>query len=259
MGDPGLVAGDAIDIADLLGARPEGGEIGAGVGLGEDGGGDDLAGGEPGQPAALLLVGAGGEDELARDLAAGAERADGDPAARQLLRDDAHGFLAEAHAAMLLRQGQREDAEAGELLDQLERHIGIGAVPFMGLGGDAVLDEAAHLAADLVERVVETAIAEGRGALRARSSARRAGCGCRASIPCAINGAAMVFSSAMSASARPRCRGLTNSCWFIGMPPMICSRYSPKRMPAMRRSISVKRLPSDSRPAQAARLFRVSP
>ena len=51
------------------------------------------------QPFALLLLGAAAEDQLGRDLGAGAERSDADIAARQLLGDDAHRFLAEPEAA----------------------------------------------------------------------------------------------------------------------------------------------------------------
>ena len=54
------------------------------------------------QPVGLLRVGAAEPDQLGRDLRAGAERADADIAAAQLLGDDAHGLLAEAQAALLL-------------------------------------------------------------------------------------------------------------------------------------------------------------
>ena len=53
------------------------------------------------------------QDQLAGDLGARAERADADVAARQLLGDDAHGLLAEAQPAELLRQRQAEHAELG--------------------------------------------------------------------------------------------------------------------------------------------------
>ena len=58
----------------------------------------------------FLRLGAADEDQLGGDLRAGAERADADIAARQLLRDDAHRDLAEPHAAVRLGDGQAEHA-----------------------------------------------------------------------------------------------------------------------------------------------------
>ena len=69
------------------------------------------------QPARLLRVGAAEADQLAGDLRAGAERADADIGARQLLGDDAHRELAEAEPAIFLGHGQAEDAERRQLLD----------------------------------------------------------------------------------------------------------------------------------------------
>jgi hypothetical protein len=73
VGDPGLVAGDLVDITILDGAGAQRGQIGAGVGLGEHGGGQDLAGRDLRQPLALLFVGAASQDELGGNLGPGAE------------------------------------------------------------------------------------------------------------------------------------------------------------------------------------------
>ena len=57
------------------------------------------------------------EDKFGGDLGTRAERADADIGARQFLRHDAHRFLAEAEAAVVLRDGQAEHAELGHLRD----------------------------------------------------------------------------------------------------------------------------------------------
>jgi hypothetical protein len=50
VGDPGLVAGDLVDVALLDGAGAQRGQVRAGVRLGENGGGQDLAGCDLRQP-----------------------------------------------------------------------------------------------------------------------------------------------------------------------------------------------------------------
>jgi hypothetical protein len=165
VGDPGLVAEDLVDVALAGGPRLQGGEVGAGVRLGEDRGRQHLAGGDPRQPGRLLLVGAAAEDELGGDLRAGAERADADIGARQLLGDDAHRFLAEAETAELLRDRQAEHAELGHLRDDLERDVAVREVPLVRVRDDLGFREAAHLAAHRLERLVEARVADGRGAV----------------------------------------------------------------------------------------------
>ena len=96
VGDPGLVAGDAVAVAVAHRAGAQAAEVRAGVGLGEHGGRQDLAGRELRQPLLLLRLGAAEADQLGRDLRAGAERAHADIAARQLLGHHAHRELAEA-------------------------------------------------------------------------------------------------------------------------------------------------------------------
>ncbi len=105
------------------------------------------------------------QDQLARDLGAGAERADADVAARKLFRHDAHGELAETEPAVLLRQRQAEHAELGDLLDDLERNVGVLQVPLVGMRHDFGFREAAHLFVDRRHRFVEAGIAERRRAL----------------------------------------------------------------------------------------------
>ena len=113
----------------------------------------------------LLLVGAAAEDQLRGDLVAGADRADADIAARQLLGDDAHRLLAEAEPAELLGDGEAEHAELGHLADHFERDVGVGAVPCLRVRHHLGVGELAHLLAHGVEDVVEPAVADGRAAV----------------------------------------------------------------------------------------------
>ena len=226
MRDPGLLAGDLVGVAVLHRARLERGEVGAGVGLGEDGGRQHLAGRDLRQVLALLLVGAVVEDQLAGDLRAGAERADADVAARQLLRHDAHALLAEPEAAVLLRQRQAEHAELGHLGDDLERDVLVLQVPLVRVRHDLGLRELAHLLVDRGVRLVEAGVAEGGGAglggdelgkprLDALARCRRQ----RAS-------ATSSSKRRTSAAATPSASGRMISTWLMGMPPAICARYS---------------------------------
>jgi hypothetical protein len=139
-------------------------EIGAGIGLGEHGGRQHFARGELRQPFALLFLGAGADDQFGGDLGARAERANPDITARELLGHHAHGFLAEAQAAILFRDGEAEHAEVGHLREDLERDIAVGAVPLVRLRRDLAVGELAHLIADRRQGLVETTVAD-RGAM----------------------------------------------------------------------------------------------
>ncbi len=154
MGDPRLGAVDLVDAALAHGTRPQAAEIGAGIGLGEDGGRQDLARGDARQVFLLLLRRAAEADELGGDLGAGAERTDADIGARQLLRDDAHGELAETEAAGALGHGEAEHAERRHLLDHGERDQLVLEMPVMSEGRDALGAEAPELVAHHVERLL---------------------------------------------------------------------------------------------------------
>ena len=160
MGDPGLGAVDDVVVAVAHRAGAQGREVGAGVGLGEDRGRQDLAARDLGQVFLLLRLGAADQDQFGGDLRAGAERADADIAARQFLRHDAHRDLAEPHAAVILGDGEAEHAHRAQTRDHLERDVGVGAVPVLGMRDDLGVGEAAHLAADRLERLVETGVAD---------------------------------------------------------------------------------------------------
>ena len=129
MGDPGLVAVDLIDVAVTHRPGPQRGEIGAGIGLGEHRRRQNFAGSDLGQPFVFLLLGAAARDQFGGDLGTRAQRADPDITARELLGDDAHGFLAEPQAAIFLRDGEPEHAELRHLRQHFERDVAVGAMP----------------------------------------------------------------------------------------------------------------------------------
>ncbi len=161
MRDPGLGAAHAVARAVEGRAGLQRGEIRAGVGLREHRGRDDRAGRDLRQVSRLLRVGPGGADQLGRDLRAGAERADPDIAARELLGDHAHRGLAHAEPAKGLGHGQPEHAEAGERLDHRERHQLVAQMPAMGVRRHLLVGEAPELLADHLEGVVgEAPVAE---------------------------------------------------------------------------------------------------
>src|SRR5690606_18052852 len=78
VGDPGLVAGYAVDIAIANRTGTEAAEVGAGVRLGEDRRREHFARGDLRQPLLLLRVGAAKTDQLGSDLGPGPQRADPD-------------------------------------------------------------------------------------------------------------------------------------------------------------------------------------
>ena len=102
----------------------------------------------------LLLGRAAEADQLRRDLRAGAEGADADIAARQLLGHHAHGGLAEPEPPLLLGDGQAEHAKLRDSVHDLIRDELVLLVPAMGVGGDLFVGESAKLLADHVEGVV---------------------------------------------------------------------------------------------------------
>ena len=250
MGDPGLVAGDAVAVAVAHRAGAERAEVGAGAGLGEHGRRQDLAGRQLGQPSLLLRLGAAEADQFGRDLAARAERAEADIAARQLLRHHAHRQLAEAEPAVVLRHGQAEDAELRQRLDHRHRDIGVLPVPLMGIVA-MIVGEAAELLADHGQRlVVERRVAEFAVGDRVRR---------------------VRISTALPAPLRVRCRhrriggeaprpqpacrdrpAAGSRPGSSAVPPVICARYSPNAAWQISASRSPSRPPSlqPLRPAQ---------
>src|SRR5262245_48023737 len=129
MRDPGLLPGDAVDIAVLHGPGGERSKIRARIGLGEHGSRQYLAAPDLGQPFLLLRIGAGVQDQLLGNLGARAERADADITAAELLGDDTHRLLTEPEAAILLWQREGEYSKLAHLGDQRQRNVFILEVP----------------------------------------------------------------------------------------------------------------------------------
>ena len=74
------------------------------------------------------------------------------------LGNDAHRFLAQAHPAVFLRNGEAEHPELRHVGDDFERDIAVRKMPAVGVGHDLALGEFSHFLADRFERVVETVI-----------------------------------------------------------------------------------------------------
>ena len=146
MGDPGLGAVDDIGAAFQGRAGSQRCEVGARIGLGEDGCRQDLAASDLRKVFLPLLLCSADEDQFGGDLRARAERADADIAARQFLGHDAHRDLAEAHPAVGLGDRQAKDAHFRKPADDFERDVGVGPVPGLGVGNDLRLGEPAHFA-----------------------------------------------------------------------------------------------------------------
>ncbi len=151
VGDEGLGAAEQPVAPVVVVADGPGGEVGgvgSGAGLGEGEAAERLAGGEPGQPVPLLLLGAEGVDGLGDQ----AER-DGDDAAHggvapaEFLQDEAIGEVVAAAAAVLLGEGQPEEAELAQPADDRAVHR-LGAVPGGGVRGDLAVREGGGELAD---------------------------------------------------------------------------------------------------------------
>ena len=144
VGDEGLGAVDDVGVAAAPGGGGEGGDVGAGAGLGDPQGADLLAGDPRHQPALLLLLGAEVEDRRHRDRGVGVE-AGGDAAgaagAGQLLDPDRVVQVGAALAAQLLRELEAEEAELGAAAEQLPREFP-RRLPLVDVRRDLLGDEA---------------------------------------------------------------------------------------------------------------------
>src|SRR5699024_711568 len=118
--------------------------VGAGLRLGEAGGGELLAAGEGGQMPFLLRGGAEGEDRHRAEAEPGLE-GDGDRLvhAGQLLDGDAQGEVVPALPVVRAGQGQAEQAHRSHLGEDLHRQAALGVVGVAG-GGDDLVGEVAH-------------------------------------------------------------------------------------------------------------------
>src|SRR5208282_3151181 len=102
------------------------------------------------QEALLLLLGAVGADEGAGDEVACHHRADAEPSARQLLGDNRHRGVVEAHPALLFWKNHAEVAELGHLLEDVFGDFLVLTIEVVGDRFDFLLDEVADRAAYLL-------------------------------------------------------------------------------------------------------------
>ncbi len=139
---PGAVGDErlgAVDHVVVAVAHRAGGQVAgvrAGAGLGEAEAADVRARGQTGQPAPLLLLVPPGRDGLG-DQAEGDrdDAAHGAVAAPQLLGDQAVREVVATAAAVLLVDGEPEEADLAELLHDRPVHL-LGAVPRDDVRGD---------------------------------------------------------------------------------------------------------------------------
>src|SRR3954447_15687973 len=143
VGDPHLLAVQLpVAVLALLGGRLDALDVGADLGLGEREGGADLAGRHLRQEVILLLVGAELHQQVGADEVGVDDAGDRDPAARELFDDHRVGGQVEPHAAVLLGNGDPEEAELFHLLDDRLRE-GILVVVVLGVGDDLLVGELA--------------------------------------------------------------------------------------------------------------------
>ncbi len=117
-----------------------------------------LAGHELRKEAPLLRVGAVAADLVHAKIGMRAVgQADGSRAARDLLHRHAMGDIAEPRAAPLLLHRDAVQAERAEFGPQVAREL-VGAVDLLGARRDALVGEAAHQVAQLVDIVTEPEI-----------------------------------------------------------------------------------------------------
>ena len=144
VGDEGLRAVEHVAVAGFLGLGAHALQVGAGAGLGHGDGADQFAGGELGQPAFLLLLGAVMQD-VGRDDAGMQRRAEGVEAGEREFAVD-HRLMGEgaAGAAIFLRhRGAQQTGLAGLGPDLALVHAFF--VPAVDMGSEFVGDEAPRL------------------------------------------------------------------------------------------------------------------
>ena len=122
------------------------GDVGSGVGLRHREGAEELALGHARQITAALFL--AHHVRADQQIAAGDQRGDAHPAARQLLGHQAVLEAAQAQAAVLLRDQDAEVAELGHLVAQLHRDVALLGVELVGDGQHLVEREVARLLLD---------------------------------------------------------------------------------------------------------------
>ena len=142
--DEGLRAVQHIAVAVPDRARAHALQVGAGAGLGHGDGADQFAGGEPRQPAPLLLLGAVMQD-VGRDDAGMERAAEGVEAgeAERTIDRDLVGEAAAGAAIFLRHRSAQQPGRAGLGPDLAVVHAGL--VPAIEMRNELRIDEAARL------------------------------------------------------------------------------------------------------------------
>ena len=154
VGDPHLGAVDDVVVAVEPRSGADALQVRAGVGLGEADAGAALAGGQVGQVLLLLLLGAVHGDHPAGQRVAAEDAGDAHPAAGDLLEHQGEGDRVEVEAAVLLGDGDAEQAHVGHALDDLGG-VATGLLPLTGDRDDLVVDEVAEQRTELALVLVE--------------------------------------------------------------------------------------------------------
>jgi hypothetical protein len=137
IGHPHLGAIEHVAVALADRRRLHGGGVGAGAGLGNGERGGDLARGEARQIAALLLVGAVGDDRVAGGVLHEIDDGTGGARPRDLLDRQAECHRAEPGATVRLGNVEAHEPLAAEEVELL-RGITLGLVDVRGQGRDAL-------------------------------------------------------------------------------------------------------------------------
>jgi hypothetical protein len=144
----GAVEHPLVALAHRGGHQP--GRVTAGAGFGQCPAAEPLATGEPGEVALPLFLGAGEVDVTGGERIVGRDRQrDARLACRQFLEDVDVVDVAEPGAAVALREDRTEEAEASQLLDDVERE-GLRLVPLHDVRLDLGGGEVTHHLPDLL-------------------------------------------------------------------------------------------------------------
>src|ERR1700710_472 len=161
VGDPHLLPVQLpVAVLALLGVGLDALDVGADLRLREREGGADLAGRHLRQEVLLLLVSAELHQEVGADEVGVDDAGDRDPAARELFDDHRVGGQVEAHAAVLLGDGDAEEAELFHFLDDLLGE-GILVVEVLGVGDDFLVGELTDHFGDVALKVGLLAVSGG--------------------------------------------------------------------------------------------------
>src|SRR5690554_2809620 len=151
VGDPHFVAVEDVVVAFVAGVEFHGDDVGAGVGFRHGQGADVFAADEFGQVGLLLLFGAVAVDLVDAQVGVGAvRRAYRGRGAADFFHGHYVGQVAHARTAVLFADGDAQQAHVTQFAPQVHGEF-VGAVDFLGPGGDFIGGEAVDLFTQAVE------------------------------------------------------------------------------------------------------------